>query len=181
LNFFVLLFGLGIPFLALAAGLAWFGELMRMERAGFYLRAREKLVWPPSHSDETGPEWTNAISKYPLAWENFIASGSDSSPSLRVTLRDLFHPEPRKQVVGYFGALLIYLGAIALSEALLTLRIWSEPFSGSDWVWKILAIVWSLAVTVVSTFWFGSLTRALLRWGRQTAADEFLDDQTLST
>ena len=172
LAYFIIIFGFGLPVLAFAAGLTWFGELLRMERVGYYLRAREKLSWPSSYEAATEPEWSEEISNFPLVWENYLASGTRSRQSLGTEARNLLRPRPRKQVLSYFGALLIYIGAISISEALFCAKIWPHTVNGSFLASRVLAFAWGCAVVSVTTFWFLRLMKSILFWRSGTAANQ---------
>ena len=72
----ILVYGTVIPIFIGCAFAIWVGEIRRMERAGRFLRLRERQVWPPlgQHPDLSDDSVQRRL---PIMWENLIY---DSSP-----------------------------------------------------------------------------------------------------
>jgi hypothetical protein len=138
---FLLLFGLALPGIAIASCWSWLGELIRMERAGRYLRGFEKEVamW----CQERG------IDGAPLRWETHNAAA-----------RSARHGVARgKQRVGYFGSLLLYAGALGVSELIFVVAVTSHSWHPDTpaftdqalYVWSgvtVLLLVGSVTLTI---------------------------------
>lgn len=93
------IFGLVLPAVLLGGVLAWSGEMIRMERAGVFLRSFERATW--------GNDGRNGIANTSLfIWENFLWSPP-------VTFAAAGY---RKQNVGYAGVAVyfsvMYLGSL---------------------------------------------------------------------
>ncbi len=69
----VVLLGGVIPIVSFSAFAVWCGELQRMERAGYYLRARER-AWS-AHLHRRGQVYLpDAVDRLPAVWESFLVS-----------------------------------------------------------------------------------------------------------
>jgi hypothetical protein len=84
-------FGLVLPAVLLGGALAWSGEMIRMERAGVYLRSFERITW--SNEGQDGLARTSFF-----IWENLLWS----PPA------QFFAAGYRKQNVGYVGIAVFY-------------------------------------------------------------------------
>lgn len=144
-------FGFALPVFVIGSCLAWAGELIRMERVGFYLRGRERAFWREPHGTQIDGSCVPDRTRYPLLWENFIASGG------------------HKQWAGYGGAALIYGGAYVISFTVFLLTLWAHRFDGHATAWRIGGIAYAAMVTLVCAWVFGDIARRTLRLGRQTA------------
>lgn len=95
-------FLVGVPLLALGASIAWLGEIFRMERDAHYMRLLEQSTWPPdvmSAYECNEKRVTDEMVQYrTLMLNTWVARGK---------------PPSRNRVVGYFGGIIIYLGATA--------------------------------------------------------------------
>jgi len=89
------LFGVGLPGLGFFSYLTWWGEFLRMERAGRYIRGLELAAGRMVESPD------GALPP-PLCWEHFLASSITAAGGRRGTRV--------KQMVGYIGASGIYFG-----------------------------------------------------------------------
>ncbi len=90
-----------LPLITSAAFGAWIGEVERMERAGRYLRARERSIWPASaQGRQLGVE--EAFRLLPALWENLLAT--------RVRGYN-------KNALGAFASVLLFSGSFLGSEA----------------------------------------------------------------
>ncbi len=147
----LVLFGFALPGVSWAAAWTWLGELIRMERAGSYLRGLEaQLAALPGVRDGVGTE--------PLRWERFIAS-----PRRKGTLMG-------KQIAAYLGTAMLFFGASAISLGLFvawwgTVFEWAWPWTaggGSLVVWPVLAVVFELACIIVAF----AMYRRLMRLGK---------------
>ncbi|HTQ69485.1 MAG TPA: hypothetical protein VMI13_12425 [Solirubrobacteraceae bacterium] len=99
-------FFLGIPLLTLGASIAWLGEIFRMERDAHYMRLIERSTWPLKRQREfdKAKRVRDGDVRYPRLLLNTWVAHSE--------------PERRNRVHGYFGGVLIYIGATACSLAL---------------------------------------------------------------
>jgi hypothetical protein len=92
----------GVPLLALGASVAWLGEIFRMERDAHYMRLLERSTWPSDLMQEyegNNQKVTDKMVTYrTLMLNTWVAHGK---------------PPSRNRVVGYFGGIIIYLGATA--------------------------------------------------------------------
>jgi hypothetical protein len=99
-------FFLGIPLLTLGASIAWLGEIFRMERDAHYMRLLEQSTWPKKWQRE-------------FAQAKHVGDGDVKYPALLLnTWVAHSEPERRNRVNGYYGGVLIYVGATAGSLAL---------------------------------------------------------------
>jgi hypothetical protein len=99
----LIIFGMGLPFLSFFSYLVWWGEFLRMERAGRYIRGLEFMADRLANS-------TSGKLPPPLQWEHFLAG-----PSYSVALRRREAARHKrlgraKYIVGYLGAAGIYFG-----------------------------------------------------------------------
>jgi hypothetical protein len=101
-------FGLVLPAVLLGGALAWSGEMIRMERAGVYLRSFERATW--NSEGEDGIARTSFF-----IWENFLWN----PPAKFVAVGY------RKQNVGYAGVGvfygIMYVGSLV---AFCTISVW---------------------------------------------------------
>lgn len=120
---YLVVLGLALPGLVIASSWAWMGELIRMERAGHYLRGLERSV-----SVQLG------TSPAPLRWETHIALGAVHGGSYDKLLAPDEGPPPNegrpeqhehpegtgrgKQQLGYVGSAGLYAGVLLLSLVL---------------------------------------------------------------
>ena len=130
---FLLVYGFGMPAFAAAAFMAWFGELLRMERVGVFLRGRERLTWDDAalreeirESVSGGEAWRQA-----MVWENWIAFGTGGLGA-------------RKQIVGYLGGVLLYVGLFVASELIFLNAALAHDFAAHDGAWRAAAWVWTI-------------------------------------
>lgn len=85
------IFGLVIPALLLGGGLAWAGEMIRMERTGVYLRTLERAIWVAADQGEFA-----GTSMF--IWENILWSPPEKFNKAGY----------RKQNTGYAGAAIFF-------------------------------------------------------------------------
>lgn len=94
------IFGLILPAVLLSGALAWSGELIRMSRAGMFLRAFERAVWVRGEAD-------GRTESHYFMWENFLWSPPDSFKKVG------YH----NQNTGYVGFaifyFILYVGSLA--------------------------------------------------------------------
>ena len=105
----VLVFALAIPGLAVGAAFAWAGELLRMERAGMYLRGIERSLWRVAPEQQRnhmirGEDLLDPV-HYPVAWENYIWSSGSTEVG-------------RKHVLAYIGPAALYGSIILVSQTI---------------------------------------------------------------
>jgi hypothetical protein len=103
-------FGVAVPAFVLMCCLAWFGELIRMERIGVYLRGIEFEVAHVLRAQATSPNNTAPV--LPLRWETYIAFSGKRAVGVT------------KQKVGYFGSVGIYSLVMVASLATAMWRLW---------------------------------------------------------
>ena len=149
---FLLIFSCGLPGLSFAACLAWFGELIRMERVGHYIRGIEAIVGEFYQS--TGVGQVLPYLAAPLRWETYIAFGAKNNPIAT------------KRQMGYFGHLTLYTGSITLSLAIGCTESWVFGF-------KALAVALTAysAVTLMTFVAIVLRVRSALLWGARQVAD----------
>ncbi|MGR6320033.1 hypothetical protein Q2K19_25705 [Micromonospora soli] len=153
---FIFLYGLALPVGSWLSCLAWFGELIRMERAGRYLRGLEVVV----HAlllKEAPEGHERSYLRAPLRWETYIAS--ENMRGIGVA----------KQRVGYLGSLGLYTGASTLPLAALCGRVWMEPLFWDHRWQQILVTAYAMVILIGFTVTATMLVRALQRAGRQIA------------
>jgi hypothetical protein len=115
---FIVIFGLGLPVLSFTACLAWFGELMRMERVGHYIRGFEVIVAETYQSTSVSDRFSYLSA--PLRWESYIAF--EAKKGIAIT----------KHQIGYFGHLGIYTGSVVLSLMICTFESWFFESNNHD-------------------------------------------------
>jgi hypothetical protein len=128
----LLIFGLGLPGLGFCSYLVWWGEFLRMERAGRYIRGLELAAERLASNGETSfPP--------PLQWEHFLA-GHARFPKGKPTGRT-------KQLVGYVGTTGIYFGFSVSSLIIFVSIVVSHSYHLGPWgSWvRGLSLVWSIA------------------------------------
>ena len=151
---FSIVYGLALPGFVFASALTWWGELIRMERAGHFLRGKEIATWPSQVRGNAGEDLVR--SEFP-SWEMFIAHlGSDV--------------RSRKQLVGYVGALSIYAGALVFSFLTFSTR-WNAHQFEKIWV-MTMGNAWALAVPIIFMGVFLLLGRDLMKLGKKAAGFE---------
>ena len=135
---FVVLFGVAFPAAAWLSCLAWFGELIRMERAGRYLRGLEVAI--KGAIAETYPRCDEkSYLCAPLRWESYIAYRRVRS---RVGIS--------KQRIGYLGNLGLYTGLVLVPLVILTARFWVSP---AQWTFPVFRFgVTAYACLVLGAF-----------------------------
>lgn len=163
--------GVVIPAFVICCGMAWVGELFRMERIGVYLRGLEtemaKIVREGKYKD-TGVD-SIRFTLTPM-WELFIAMPSRREMGIT------------KQRIGYLGSVGIYI--LALIGCLVTCvwYLWANNYAALD-----LKIVYSILCAAEFTAYFrfgmylgrnlGSASKAAAHIPSLTSA---LDDQFYS-
>lgn len=133
--------GIVIPAFVICCGMAWVGELFRMERIGVYLRGLEtemaKVVREVKQSDAGAG--SNPLTLTPM-WELFIATPSRREMGIT------------KQRIGYIGSVGIYI--LALMGCLVTCvwYLWADKEGALD-----LKIIYSIlcATEFAGYFRFG--------------------------
>jgi hypothetical protein len=153
---FIFLYGLAVPGGSWLSCLAWFGELIRMERAGRYLRGLEVVVHLILSKEAPEHDKLNYL-RAPLRWETYIAS--ENRRGIAVT----------KQRVGYLGSLGLYTGATALPLAALCGRVWMEPLFWDHRWQRILLTVYAMLILISFAVTATILVRALQRAGSEIA------------
>ena len=159
----VLVFGFALPGLALGACFAWAGELLRMERAGHYLRGSERSLWNVSPDEMRHHRITESDlfdrDRFPLVWENFIWSGG----SVEVG---------RKHVLAYVGPALLYVGVLTTSLLIVVIESWLRW----EWFWAVLLSLWALLAFVVAARLLASQALFIFETGRRIAGTDLLED-----
>ena len=107
------LYGVVMPVFVAMCSFAWFGELIRMERVGVYLRAVEAEL--ATHLQGDGAEDDAVV---PLRWETYLALHAKRAVGVG------------KQMIGYFGSVGIFSGAIGLSLAIAVWATWIPRETG---------------------------------------------------
>lgn len=145
-EFRLVVLGLGIPGLVLGACFAWLGELVRMERAGYFLRGRERAYWPNDATiEDAGRLAIDHPDQFPLIWENYIAFlGGEFGE--------------RKQKIGYVGGYGVYLGALCASLWMFLQRLGGYDFDAHDYGWSVTLLIYSGLFLIV----FMAITLAVL-------------------
>jgi hypothetical protein len=152
----MIIFGLALPGLVFGSCLAWAGELLRMERAGYFLRGREAAVWASSARGRVVDERNVLdIEQFPLLWENFIASAK--------------YPGARKQQLGYIGALVIYGLSYSISAVVFFVTLWNHEFGAHTFAWRWWTIAGFVCASIVMLVVFGRIWLTLRQRGREAA------------
>jgi hypothetical protein len=150
----LMIFGLGLPGLSFFSYLVWWGEFLRMERAGRYIRGLERMADRLANS-------TSGKLPAPLQWEHFLA-GPAYAPAAKRRERARHKRLGRaKYMIGYVGASGIYFGfcvaSLAVFASLLVdhgyrLGRWTALTRDLSWAWcgsfLFLFVVIALALTV---------------------------------
>jgi hypothetical protein len=150
----LLIFGLGLPGLGFCAYLVWWGEFLRMERAGRYTRGLELVAERLASPRENGfPP--------PLQWEHFLASPAHLSKGKPIGRT--------KQLVGYFGTTGIYFGFGFSSLIIFDSIVINHTYRLGSWsVWvRSLSLLWSAAYICLFIVVTWRLTMAAGRQSRQ--------------
>lgn len=141
--------GIVLPSLIAGATFTWMGEMMRMERAAYYLRGREPAFWVTEEdgSHTVDPDLVDEPDIRPLLWENFIAFASEG-------------PGRRKQLVAYVGGFGIYVGSFLVSYILLLADVHGQSGMGLSDVARnlitagvVLAVIAYLGTCIVVGRW----------------------------
>jgi len=103
------IFGVALPLVAFGASVAWLGEIFRMERDAHYLRLLERSTWTQDQR-----EASNAVANKVVVHDEWVGQ----TPLLYNSWAAHSSPPGRNRVLGYFGGLIIYSGAIAGSFTL---------------------------------------------------------------
>jgi hypothetical protein len=121
-------FGLLLPTVLLGGALAWSGEMIRMERAGVFLRSFERSTWGDA-TDNDGLKRTSFF-----VWENFLWSPPPK----------FIKAGYRKQNVGYVGVG-IYFGIMYLGSeiAFCTISVW--------WLSLLICVILTVLASAVMT------------------------------
>ena len=152
----IILFGFAIPAASWLSFMAWFGELVRMERVGRYLRGLEVVLGNTvlkALQDDDAYQYLVA----PLRWETYIAQ--EGRHRLGAS----------KQRIGYLGCLGLYTGLFVLPLIAFLAQVWINPV-----VWSSLPVksaftayaLLALASFIVSVV---RLVMSLQRVGREAA------------
>ena len=129
----LVVFGLALPGLVFAAYLAWTGELVRVQRAGRFLRGLE------GHLASTLRTSHPAIRDGPLRWETYLAHRSRAR-------RLLLSARPQ---VGYIGGLLVYFGAFCFSLLIFITALRVRDFGKHDALFKLIGVGYAVMLVIV--------------------------------
>lgn len=159
----LILFGFALPGVTWAAAWTWLGELIRMERAGGYLRGLELQIQQFGHA---------SLGFAPLRWESFIHAEN------KKPLTEAGKDKPERSLFGksksaYLGTAAMFFGATLLPVVLFFFW-WGHMFGwdwgGLLWLWLLGAGLFEFVGGGVSflLFWrLNSMGRALAeipRW-----------------
>jgi hypothetical protein len=149
---FIAVFGFALPGLVTGACWAWLGELIRMERAGCYLRGLERSL------ASVGANLPFISSSGPLRWETYLGLAVGGLGR-------------RKQVIGYIGSLGLYIGSLTVANVLDIIVVSAHHFASTTWPgmrWTLFcaAIFWWIILIAVAVYTGFSLIRV-----RETAED----------
>lgn len=150
-----IIYGLALPGLIIASSLVWWGEVMRMERAGYFMRGREIASWPPE--TRYARRDVSAVSRDALVWETYIAFLGPKRGR-------------RKAIGGYLGAAFLYGGGVVFSLLMFLARWRSNTFE-VGWH-KGAGTVWAITIVVFVVLVFASYARTLLQVGKEAAGFE---------
>lgn len=168
-NFRLVIFGLGLPGLVISACLSWMGELFRMERAGYYLRGRERATWSEAIDvDSLSSKWVQRPEDAPLYWENFIAFGGGGFGR-------------RKGLLGYLASYGVYSGTLLGTLWLFRLELGSHAFHAHDMVITCILTGWAVLLYLAfltTTLW---LMVSLKKLGKMYAGQETLAPEEPAT
>lgn len=156
---FVILFGFVLPMSAWFSCLSWFGELIRMERTGRYLRGLETVLSNTFQDYGAHAARGGRVSylDFPLRWETYIGAQN----MLRVGVS--------KQRVGYVGALGLYFGSVLVPLGIFIMRVWIDTQIWDITVAQVLLTAYALTILSAFTGSIVLLVRALQRAGREAA------------
>jgi hypothetical protein len=123
-------FGLGLPILVFGASLAWFGELYRMERAGYYVGRRER-AW---HKDGEIPTdlWDSRVGEwrtYPLLWESAVQTKPNRT-------RD------------FTTGVIVYGAALGFSMVMFHVHLWGHRFDAGASFMRGLGVLMTIILLV---------------------------------
>lgn len=124
-----------LPGLVVTACWAWIGELVRMERVGYYLRGIEVEVCAGKYGQAD-------FRHGPLRWESYLALGQKRSTG--------------KQLIGYLGAGALYFGSLSLANIIGLAAIAIHRFDLSTWIHTR-----ALLTTIPIAWWILFLTSTL--------------------
>jgi hypothetical protein len=136
----LVVFSAFLPGLITAAAWTWLGELLRMERAGAYLRGLE-------HQISLNPLMLSSLGSFPLRWETTLHT--------RSTQQD----DPmRKQVIAYLGTAALFFGSILASLIFAVITLF-EIGGSYPWISAAAIALAALILVVFVYFSFRSLWR----------------------
>jgi hypothetical protein len=150
---FLVLFGLAFPAAAWLSCLAWFGELIRMERAGRYLRGLERVVSDAIAETYPDCDETSYLCS-PLRWETYIATRRPRGLGAS------------KQRVGYLGNLGIYTGLLVVPLGIFVTQVWMNAIL---WNFPLVREIFT-AYAVVLLISFIAITVTLVRALQQASS-----------
>jgi hypothetical protein len=136
-------FGVGLPSLGFFSYLVWWGEFLRMERAGRYARGLEVMAARvvTIHGQKLPP---------PLQWEHFLAGPSYSQG---VNWRGVARRGAgrSKQLIGYVGTAGIYFGFSFASLILFVSLVLNHAYGLGLWTVpvRVLSLIWCLLYVAV--------------------------------
>jgi hypothetical protein len=139
----LVVFGAALPMASFFSFLVWVGELIRVERAGRYIRGLEKHL--ATHLRLEHPALTNG----PLRWETHNAIGWQRGAGVG----------RGKQQVGYLGAAGVYFGVHVLSILIFAVQIINHQFPTDETSWKVASLTYAVAlpgIFLVTGFWLAS-------------------------
>jgi len=154
----LLMLGFGIPGFVVGSSLAWAGELVRKERVGFYLRIRERSLWPPEERKRTSiepPDVADAA-RFPMVWENFISFSRAGIGEKRASF-------------GYFGGVSIYFGATLISLLAFMQELVAHQFHAHDRALTRAGLSYAAVVIVIYLAFLMRFGWSLLQRSRRLA------------
>lgn len=152
----VLLIFLGLAFSAALASFAWWGEVIRMERAGRYLRGLEKSLAGRYLLVDYGLPGSQPFGTWPLRWENYIARHSGQLSR-------------GKQQIGYFGALGLFTGVVLASLLVFGLAAHAHQYRSHAPAWRAICDTLAAVLGVSYVVIVLTMRASLMREGRSAA------------
>lgn len=155
--FYALVFGAALPGFIFAGCMTYLGELIRMERAGGYLRGLER------HLAVTAKDAGHSLGA-PLRWETYLVQKAQEDGVSK-----------QKQRIGYVGGAALYAGAEIISLAAFIAGSESYTFEEHDVGWDQAAIAWAVVLLLVffaTTLWAGW---GILSSGKKNASYSQID------